>query len=221
MIKTKGYVISLGGSSIFNAQGVYNEEFLKKLSFLKKNKNIILVVGGGIKARNAIAKLKSKNNFDRDIKGIYITHENAKYVAEKVGMKYYDLIGAKDICDIPQGAVVGGILPCLTTDAVAALIAEQKGYKFVNTTNVDGVYTKDPKKHKDAKFLKNVEINELIKIVFNSDKREPGTNTVLDLISLLIVRRSKIPCFICKATQENLQAILNNKKLKGTAVYFR
>jgi len=215
-----GFVISLGGSSIFNNNNKYNDLFLKSLLFLKKHKNVILVVGGGIKARQKIASCKSNNNFDKDMIAINVTKQNAKYVASKLGFKFYDINCAEDIIKLPQGqVVVGGMLPGLTTDAVATLIAEQKEYNFINTTNVDGVYTKDPRKHKDAKLLKMVEINELIKIVLKSDKRAPGTNTVLDLISLFIVRRSQIPTIVCKATHKNIKSAIARKAV-GTKVQF-
>jgi uridylate kinase len=65
---------------------------------------------------------------------------------------------------------------------------------LINLTNVKGVYTKDPKKHKDAKLIKKIEINELIKLVLKTDKRMPGTNTVLDLISfVLLLEDQKYP----------------------------
>jgi uridylate kinase len=96
-----GYVISLGGSSIFT-NNKYDNKFIKSLSFLKRYKDIIIVVGGGIKARTAILQANNLNNFEKDLIAINITKENAKFVATNLKYKYNDISCAKDILKLPK-----------------------------------------------------------------------------------------------------------------------
>lgn len=220
MEKTKGTVISLGGSTIFDAEGNLKKDYLDGIKKLVSiHNNVIIVVGGGIRCRKKIANIK--NNFDKDVAGIKITKQNAKIVAKFLGFKYYSISSLNSATKIPNTKVVlGGIFPGVTTDADAALIAESKNYRFINVTNVKGVYSKDPSKFKSAKFFSKININELIKIVFNADPLTPGLHTVLDLVSLFVIRRSKIPTVVCSSDLNNLKKVLQNKNFVGTRILF-
>jgi len=217
----KGLVISLGGSSIFDETGNFKDKFLSDLKFLQNYKNIIIVVGGGIRARKEIKKLNDKNMFFKDLKAIEITKQNAEYFANKINYKFYNINNLEKLENVPDGKIcIGGLIPIFSTDAVASLIAELKEYDFVNLTNVNGIYDKNPKEFHDAKMFNKIEINDLIRLIFKTDKREPGTNAPLDLISLLIIRRSKIKTFVGKASIENITNLLEKNKFNGTKIVF-
>ena len=52
--------------------------------------------------------------------------------------------------------VAGGLHPGQSTNGTAALIAEKvKAEQFLNATDVDGVYDKDPNKYKSQKIQEN------------------------------------------------------------------
>ncbi len=212
-------VFSLGGSVLFDELGNYNNEYIMSFRhFLKDLEGRkIIVIGGGIKARKRINESKSENNFEKDVIGINATYENAQYFANLVGLPFIKLnIDCLD--DLPESFVTGGIFPGLTTDSVAVLLAEKFDAPFFNITNVDGIFTKDPNKHKDAQFLKRVEIDHAIEIAALADKRKAGTHVFLDLFSLLMVKRGKIKTIICSNNLENLTSIIHNKQGKYTEI---
>ncbi|MCX8191829.1 MAG: hypothetical protein N3F06_03385, partial [Nitrososphaerales archaeon] len=95
--------------------------------------------------------------------------------------------------------------------------AERVGAKlFINATDVDGVYTSDPRTDKDAKLLKKVTIKELMKILLEG-KMNAGTYELMDLVALKIIERSKIPTRIVKYSTLNLIRVIEGEDL-GTIV---
>ncbi len=76
---------------------------------------------------------------------------------------------AKAISHLEQGRVVifaGGTgSPFFTTDTTAALRAlEIKADVFIKATKVNGIYDKDPVKHEDAKFFKELDYDTVLKM---------------------------------------------------------
>src|SRR5437879_8523747 len=58
---------------------------------------------------------------------------------------------------------MGGLQPGQSTSAVAALAAEiTRAEILVNGTDVDGVYTEDPKKNSKAKLMRSVHVDKLL-----------------------------------------------------------
>jgi uridylate kinase len=92
--------------------------------------------------------------------------------------------------------VMGGVIPGQTTDAVAALLAEKvRADLVINWTSVDGIYSADPKKHKEAvkhQTLTPVELQAIIR----GDRLEAGSNTVFDTLAAKIIGRSGIPLVV-------------------------
>jgi uridylate kinase len=212
-------VFSLGGSVLFDKNGNYNNEYIMQFRhFLKSIEGRkIIVIGGGIKARERIAKSGLKNNFENDVIGIKATYENAQYFANLVGLPCIHM-SFDSLEDLPESFVTGGTFPGLTTDSIGVLLAEKFNAPFYNITNVDGIFTKDPNKYKDAQFLKSVKIDHAIEIASQSDKRKAGTHVFLDLFSLLIIKRSGIKTVICSNNLENLTNIIHNHKGKFTEI---
>jgi len=212
-------VFSLGGSVLFDKNGNYNNEYIMQFRHFLKNieGRKIIVIGGGIKARERILKSGSKNNFENDIIGINATYENAQYFANLVGLSCIQM-NLDAIENLPDSFVTGGIFPGVSTDSVAVLLAEKFSAPFFNITNVDGIFTKDPHKYKDAQFLKTVKIDHAIEIASQVDKRKAGTHVFLDLFSLLIIKRSGIKTIICSNNLENLRQIIHNGAGKFTEI---
>ncbi len=74
--------------------------------------------------------------------------------------------------------------PFVTTDTAAAIRASEiKAQLLLKATNVDGIYTGDPKKDKSAKRLKRVSYEEVIQ-----KKLE-----VMDIAAVEICRQNRIP----------------------------
>ena len=198
-------VIKIGGH-LFPSElnpGRINEftSILKDLQ--RKSHNITVVAGGGANARLYIQtarKLGSDESYCDDI-GIHFTRLNAKLLISSLGDDSYPTVAentaelrAHHISD--KITVMGGLQPGQSTNAVAAIAAEIVGADLlVNGTDVDGVYTDDPKLYPDAKKLDEVSIDQLLEIIIRG-KSSAGGYKLLDPVAVKIIERSKIPTII-------------------------
>ena len=104
-----------------------------------------------------------------------------------------------------------------TSDGTSAKLANFFNAEFINLTNVLGLYTKNPKKHKNAKFIPKITWKEFNKMA-NTQKFKPGQHFVLDQSASRIIMKYKIPTHIIGKDLRNLDNILNNRKFKGTII---
>ncbi|MGQ4833279.1 MAG: UMP kinase [Candidatus Asgardarchaeia archaeon] len=224
-------VLKLGGSILYdntfnlNIQLIQNYVELLK-NFTEKGYQFFIVTGGGVISKSIISTFKQFNlsNFYNDMIGIYFSRVNAFIVASLLSslafpaiptnwddvMKLFPQLGKKIL-------VMGGMQPGQSTNAVAALLAELVSADLlVNMTNVDGVYDKNPSDPR-AQLLKEITINELIKIV-EKLSQSAGTYKLFDLVAAKVVSRSKIPLvFINGRNPENLRKLLSGESV-GTKV---
>ena len=105
----------------------------------------------------------------------------------------------------------------MTSDGTAANIAREiKADYFINITNVSGLYDKDPRKNKNAKFISRINFNDFLKIVMKI-KYKPGQHFVLDQTAAEIITKYKIKTVILKDVN-NLEGFLREKKFIGTVI---
>src|SRR5260370_21953467 len=89
--------------------------------------------------------------------------------------------------------VIGGLQPGQSTNAVAALAAEITHADFlVNATDVQGVYTADPKKDPKAKMLRSVSVEKLLSWAL-AGVFFPASNELSTPFPLKIIRQGGIP----------------------------
>lgn len=218
----KVIVLSLGGSQIIpnNINYKYISEF-KKVLLQNKNYKFIIVCGGGSLARKYISAIKTERF--QSLAGIAATRTNARF------MNYFFGIEPKQ--GIPQSMkavkkyiknqdiIFCGALeykPNQTSDSTAAEIAKEFKTEFINLTNVQGLYDKNPSKYKDAKFISKISWKEFDKIA-NKLKFKPGQHFVLDQSASKIILKNKIPTYIIKDMKQ-LDNFLKNKSFKGTEI---
>lgn len=227
-MKKEVIVISLGGSLIIPDKIDLN--FLTKFKkVIKKNSNkhkFIINCGGGSIARKYISALRHSgaNKKMQSLSGISATRMNARF------MSYF--FGKNPDKGIPhktrqvkkalkkQDVVFCGALkyePEQTSDSTSAELAKKFKAKFINLTNVKGLYTADPKKNKKAKFISEISYKDFDKMA-NKNKYQPGQHFVLDQTASKIIMQNKIPTFIIGNNLKQLDNLLNNKKFKGTKI---
>jgi len=213
-------VFSLGGSLIVpgNVNYEYLHKFKKFILKLTKNYKVVIVTGGGKTARKYIEPLiKEKvNEYLISLVGIMSTKLNARLVSGILNLKYDipdNLKEVKKLLDKNNVVVCGalGVQPNMTSDGDAAQISEY-------LTNVDGLYDKDPRKYKDAKFIHEVNFNDFIKIS-NQIKYKAGQHFILDQAAAQIINRAKIKTLIINGKKlENVTRFLNNDDYRGTLI---
>src|SRR3989344_8222709 len=161
----KLFVLSLGGSLIVPEEIDVN--FLKnfrKLIFgqIRKGHRFIISTGGGKPCRKyqkALETTSKASNKDLDWMGIYTTWTNAQLIRLAFG----SLAHSKIITDPNKKTafkekilLAGGWMPGRSTDDDAVRLAKIYGANtIINLSNIDFVYTKDPKKFKTAKKITN------------------------------------------------------------------
>ena len=86
--------------------------------------------------------------------------------------------------------VMGGTHPGHTTDAVTVMLGDRaRSSRIVIATNVDGVYTADPRKDPSATRLAQLSADELVRICSVGDGRAGGTG-VGDALGAKMIARS-------------------------------
>jgi uridylate kinase len=216
----KRIVIKLSGR-IF---GMDNAKMLKDYaSFLVKISKVcqpIIIAGGGNIARHYITHARSSGADEStlDELGIEISRLNAKLLIYALKNKAYShppttLQEVRHAVDDGLIVVTGGLHPGQSTNGTAALIAEKiNAEQFLNATDVDGVYDRDPNKFKNAKKFKRIELKNLRNMLVHEDSLAGGYD-LMDIVALKIIERSKIKTRILKADIKTLE-----KAIKGMDV---
>ena len=231
---SKLIVISLGGSVIVPSS--VDEKFLEGFQRvlekrLKKKGNgdlrFIIVTGGGSTARNYIAAVRERGltRHYQDELGIAATRINALLLA--TFFKKYHLHVPQSKQELAQLLTkhrivfTGGFLEDIgsTSDGTAAELAAQYGAElFINITNVKGLYTKNPKKFRDATFIPKISYADFYERFIKRMTEESGQHFVLDRRATLITMQHQIPVAIVSGL-DNLEKCLNKRKFVGTLIH--
>lgn len=223
-------VFSLGGSIFYSKERGINHEFLTKFfDFIKNLRGYrgAIVVGGGPLAREFIEEGRKLGltEYENDMLAIWETRKNATLVlhALKDLLIYPKLLYNAEEASIAinqyDWLCSGGFFPGITTDAVAALVAESIGAaKIINISNVKYVYDRDPKKYPDAKIINVTTISEFLQIASRDDNRGAGENFVFDIFALKIANRSKIPIYFTDPDISNIERIVKNLPHQGSVL---
>ncbi|MBI2670527.1 UMP kinase [Candidatus Woesearchaeota archaeon] len=219
-------VFSLGGSVIIpdKVDLDYLEKFKKLILKLKKKHKIIIVTGGGKTARNYISALEQEGLDKKTLAyiGIFTTRLNARLVAALFKLRtvpstekqFYNM--AKKERLIVTGAL--GFHPKMTSDGTAAEIASKiRADLFINVTNVNGLYNKDPKIFKNTSLIRNISFKDFYKKA-KKIKFRAGQHFVLDEIAAKIIYAKKIKTAIANRSTKNIERIVEEKKFLGTLI---
>lgn len=222
----KVWVISLGGSRIVPDN--VDDEFLLKFKKLIDSHNaqkFVIVTGGGSTARKYISALRKlgESTKTQSMEGIAITRLHAKFMSILFGRNASNELPL-NIEKIERLLRKNRVVFCGalryekkdTSDGTAAKIARHLKCPFINLTNVKGLYTSDPRKNKNAKFIKKIKWGDFAKFV-NKIKYKAGQHFVLDQNAARIIERDKITTYIVGSLTA-IDNILRKKKFVGTLI---
>ena len=223
-------VISLGGSLIIPNE--VDIKFLKKFKeVIKKNSKVykfVIVCGGGSTARkyiNALREFKISNKL-QSYAGISATRMNARFLTYFFGKDSNDSKGIPhDMKEVKSLLLKNDIVFCgalryapnQTSDSTSARLANYLNCKFINLTNVQGLYTSNPRKNKNAKFIPYISWNDFNKIA-SKIAFKPGQHFVLDQTAAKIIKKNKVPTYILGSDLQQLDNLLNKKSFIGTSI---
>jgi uridylate kinase len=160
--------------------------------------SIAVVVGGGEVSRQYIrsASEMGLSPYQQDTVAIHASRLNARLVAMKLG-------GVSSVPTSIDGmlqrlarnrvAVMGGLKPGITTDTVAAVVAQRwRADIMVKASDRNGIYTADPRTNKKAKKLDRITYEKMKQILGGSHR--PGIHSIVDPVAVdqLIVSRVRL-----------------------------
>lgn len=223
-------VMSVGGSLI--VPGGIDTTFLKDLKqFIETETTIagrrfIIIAGGGRTARNyqeAAASVSELNAEDLDWMGIHATRLNGhllrtvfRDLAHRVMITNPD-----EILDVPKNekvVIASGYRPGSSTDLRAVQIAEKTGAtKVINLSNIDYVYTADPRTNPDAEKIETISWPDFRAMIPND--WDPGLSSPFDPIAAKVAQRDGIEVAIINGNKlGEVMKYLDGKEFIGTKI---
>jgi uridylate kinase len=201
---------------VFNNEAAYElKKYAIMLSEISKKVQPVVVAGGGKVARHYISTARSfgSDEASLDMLGIEVSRLNARLLILALGDQAYPVV-PEDLEQVSKAVtgnsgtsssnssrvvVTGGLHPGQSTNATAALIAEKvKASKFLNATDVNGIYDSDPNKNKGAKLFKEITVKKCIELLGSEDS-VAGAYDLMDIVALKVIERSKIHTVVLKS----------------------
>ncbi len=201
---------------MFNNEAAYElKKYAIMLSEISKKVQLVVVAGGGKVARHYISAARSfgSDEASLDMLGIEVSRLNARLLILALGDQAYPVV-PEDLEQVSKAVtgnsgtsssnssrvvVTGGLHPGQSTNATAALIAEKvKASKFLNATDVNGIYDSDPNKNKGAKLFKEITVKKCIELLGSEDS-VAGAYDLMDIVALKVIERSKIHTVVLKS----------------------
>lgn len=223
---TKTIIISLGGSVIVPKE--INVSLLKKFRLLiyeviNEGYRTAIICGGGATNNTyntAATQITTISDEDLDWIGIKATKLNAELVRAIFGKDAYGVVdNPEDKITSNQKIIVGaGYEPGCSSDMDAVLLAQNLGAKqIINMSNIDYVYTKDPRKYKDAKPLKDISWKQFIALV--GELWTPRLNAPFDPIASRKAQELGLEVVILNGNNlENVKNCILGKDCIGTRI---
>ena len=220
-------VLRIGGSVIASPiDSKLIEQYatlLRKLA--EKNDTMIVVVGGGTLAREyiGIGNQLGLSATQNDWLAIHVSRLHALLLSLKISEGHTSRIpvsieDALEAFRRNRIVVLGGLKPGMTTDTVAVKIALQTNAQLlVKATDQDGIFTKDPRKHKDARLLSKISYRDLTELLeYNSHKA--GLHQILDPVAIRMLSETNIRTIVVNGYHpENIEKALEGLNV-GTII---
>jgi uridylate kinase len=226
--KRERVVVSVGGSLI--VPDAIDTGFLASFKALILEKvqrgfTFTIIAGGGKTARRyqeaAQSVTSSLSQVDLDWIGIHSTRLNAQLFRDIfVGYAHPQVITNPTIdIDADEPIIIAaGWQPGCSTDYDAVLMAKNIGAtRLVNLSNIDYVYTADPKKNPGARKIEKISWAEFRKII--PEKWDPGLSSPFDPVAAKEAESLGLEVAIINGnTLEEFSKFLDDKPFVGTVI---
>ncbi|MBE0512022.1 UMP kinase [Candidatus Bathyarchaeota archaeon] len=220
-------VVRVGGSVVASPPNpVLIGRYVDLLKDLKgQGHEVVAVVGGGALARDFIrvAGELGLDETNRDWAAIYVSRLFAHLFVmrlEDAGCGIVPVSLDEAVACLKRGKIVvmGGLKPGMTTDTVAAMIGEKVDADLlVKASDVDGIFTKDPKKYPDARKIDELGLKDLTQL-FEENRHKAGIHQILDPEAVKIHRKGGMKMVVVNGFKpENVLLAVKGEKV-GTTI---
>lgn len=225
MANKERIVIKLSGKVFSGEDGRDIKRYASVLADLSDKVQPVVVAGGGKIARHyiSIARGFGLDEASLDIIGIQVSRLNAKMLIAALGGRAHPAV-PEDLEQVTGAAasgkiiVAGGLHPGQSTNATSALIAEKVGAaRFINATDVNGIYDSDPRTNKKAKLFKQITTKQCREIL-GGESSMAGGYDLMDIVALKVIERSKIPTVVLKSEPSIIKDAVLKNKVTGTRI---
>lgn len=233
-MKYKRILLKLSGESLmgnrqFGIEHTAVQHYAEEIkSAVDEGAEVAIVIGGGNIFRGIQASANGVDRVQGDYMGMLATIINSMALQsaleqQGIATRLMSAIEMKEICEpfirrravrhLEKGRVVifgaGTGNPYFTTDTAASLRAiEIEADVILKGTRVDGIYTADPEKDKNAKRFDRISFDKAYKMGLQ----------IMDLTAFTLCKENKLPIIVFNINKKgNLKNILKNKKI-GTLV---
>jgi uridylate kinase len=230
LIKSKReYVVVSVGGSLIVPDGI-DTAFLKRfrelvLNQTRKGRSFFIITGGGKLARNYQEAAKEVRGdleqHDADWLGIHSTRLNA-HLMRTVFIEEAQARIVKNPTHKVRGkdsVIIGaGWKPGWSTDYCAVMAAKSLGaHKLVNLSNIDYVYTADPRKDPTATKSEEIGWPAFRKLI--PDKWDPGLSSPFDPVAAKEAEALKLEVAIMNGAKlEEFERYLEGEAFAGTII---
>jgi len=224
-------VMSVGGSLIVPDQ--IDTVFLTQVKNLIERqisaygRRFIIIAGGGKTARryqDAAAEVSDLNPEDLDWMGIHATRLNGHLIRTIFrDIAYPEIItNPDDINKVPKEAklvIAAGYRPGASTDLRAVQIAiHRNATRVINLSNIDYVYTADPKKDSGAEKIEDITWNDFITLI--PDEWNPGLSSPFDPVAARTASEYALEVSVLNGKNiSEIEKYLNGEVFEGTRIH--
>ena len=223
--------MSVGGSLV--VPDSIDTSFLKKLRAFLENqihdhdRRFFIIVGGGKITRRyqeAASQVAELQPDDVDWLGIHVTRLNAQLVKTVCkGLAYHIVItNPEDVKRVPKKerlVCAAGYRPGSSTDLRAVQIADRvDAKKIINLSNIDYVYTADPKKDLRAEKIEDITWSEFRTLI--PDEWDPGLSSPFDPVAAREAEKLKMEVAAINGEKlDELEKYLDDQAFIGTRIH--
>jgi len=220
-------VVRIGGSVLASPPDpVVINKYVSLLKDLKRQGHeVVAVVGGGSIARSfiRIAEEMGLSESEQDEIAISVSRLIAQLLVKGLADLGSRVVPASideavELLKRGEVVVMGGLKPGMTTDAVAAMLAERLGADLlVKATDQEGIYSKDPRKYPDAKKIDVLSFDDLFRL-FEEDRHRAGIHQVLDPEAVRLLQKKRTRTIVVNGfNPENILLAVRGEKI-GTVI---
>ena len=201
-------------------------DFRKMINLFPKMK-FVVVCGGGVTARKYIRAIEKfgASTKEQSLVGIDMTRFHAEFLARIFGAEAnppenlpMNMKKVKRLLRRNRVVFCGALrwADDKTSDGTASELASYLKCPFINLTNVDGLYDKNPKKYKGAKKISRITWRKFNAIA-QKIKFHAGQNFVLDQDAAETIMKNRVSTYIVGGLSE-MKKIIEGKSFSGTII---